>query len=136
MTVISEKFTVSSSGNNSITDITQKINSFIQNSSSKYALVNIFVPNEYSSVIVLDVKNNLNQDFIDYMKNLIPINWQKENISNKDIAFAYARASVLGKAITLPTKDGKVELKESQRVVIVDFNVIPSEIEIIASLNT
>ena len=136
MAVLNEKFIISSSGNNSLVDITEKIKGIAQNCEATNAIINICTKNPYSSVVTLDYKKGLSEDFLKYMKDIAPINWKQDNVSCDDSVFAYIRALIAGRNLILPITNRVLELSEGQRIVVADFNILSSEIEIITSLIT
>lgn len=129
-----KKFIISSSGNNSLIDITEKIKGFSQTCEAKDAVINVFTKGPCSSIITLNFKEGLGSDFLNYIDNLIPINWKQDNVSNEDSAYQHIRASILTRNMTFAITNKKLELSEGQRIVVVDFNTSPSDIEVVVSL--
>ena len=134
MAILNEKFTIISGVGDSLIDITEKIKGFAKNCNSKNAVINIFSKNACSSIITLSNKKGLGEDFLNYTKNLIPVNWKQDNISQDDSAFACIRASILGRNMTFAVINKELEIPEGQSIVVVDFNIASSDIEIVVSM--
>jgi len=136
MSVLNNKFIISSVGNNDLIDITEKIKYIAFNCEAQNAIINIFTKSAHSSIITLDYEKGLGQDFISCIKNIIPTNYKQDNFSNDNSAYSHIRASILGRNITLSIIDKKLELSEGQRIIVVDFGALSSNIEIITSIVT
>lgn len=134
MAILNEKFTIISGVGDSLIDITEKIKGFVRNCNSKNAVINIFVKNACSSIITLENKKGLGEDFLNYIKNLIPANWKQDNISQDDNAFSHIKASILGRSMTFAITNRELELGEGQSIIVADFSTASSDIEIIVSI--
>jgi len=135
MTVSFEKFTILSNGNGDIIDITSKLQNIIQTSDSDNFLINIYTNSPYVSIISADFEIQ-NADFKKLLDSIYPlkIELNENKIQYSPDTFANIRASILGRSLTIPVINKKIELPNQEKVFLVDFSIQSSSYDVIIGL--
>lgn len=136
MSVVNEKFSITTNGFDDLVDITQKIRNIVLNSKPNDAIVNIFVNSSGASILLLETEPGLTFDLEKLLENLVPINkiYKHDNIWHEGNAHAHLKSSLIGNSITIPVISGNIELNQYQQIVLIDFDNKPRVREIIVSV--
>jgi len=136
MAIYSENFTISSIGFNDAIDITSKIQTIVLNANTQDALVNISVTSPCVSVLVLKYEPNLINDINSLLETLAPVNMlYKHDITwHEGNAFAHIRAAMLGTSINIGFKNNVLQLKDWQRIILIDFDNKSGNIDILVNI--
>ena len=124
MTVLTEKFTISTKGFDDVIDITSRVQSIVSNSQEKNAIVNISTTSSTASILTLEYEPGLVFDLPKLLENIVPINkvYQHDNTWHDGNAYAHLRATLLGNNITLSVENGEIILNTWQKIVLIDFD--------------
>ena len=124
MTVLTEKFTISTKGFDDVIDITSRVQSIVSNSQEKNAIVNISTTSSTASILTLEYEPGLVVDLPKLLENIVPINkvYQHDNTWHDGNAYAHLRATLLGNNITLSVENGEIILNTWQKIVLIDFD--------------
>lgn len=127
MTIITEKFNVSTKGFTDIIDITNKLNDIVNLSGVNSANASVYVIGSTASITSLEFEPGLVKDLPEVLETIIPMNkdyfhnqkWQDGN------GAAHLRASLIGNSITIPVINNALYLGTWQQVVLIDFDNKP-----------
>ncbi|MBQ8847715.1 MAG: YjbQ family protein [Candidatus Gastranaerophilales bacterium] len=124
MTVLTEKFTITTKGFDDVIDITSRVQSIVSNSQEKNAIVNISTTSSTASILTLEYEPGLVVDLPKLLENIVPINkvYQHDNTWHDGNAYAHLRATLLGNNITLSVENGEIILNTWQKIVLIDFD--------------
>jgi secondary thiamine-phosphate synthase enzyme len=109
---------ISTSAKRQVVDITDQIQ---QQLSGKNGLANIFVKHTTAAITTADLDPGTDQDFLDFLDSLIPdIKWRHPH----DPAHApdHLLSSIIGPAVSVPFKDGQLQLGTWQRIILMEFD--------------
>lgn len=109
---------IKSSHKRQVLDITDDITTGLP---SGRGVLTVFTQHTTAAVTIADLDPGTDKDFIDFLQSLVPeINWRHPH----DPAHApdHLLASLLGPSITIPYKDGHLQLGTWQRVILVEFD--------------
>ena len=121
MTVLTEKFTITTKGFDDVIDITSRVQSIVSNSQEKNAIVNISTTSSTASILTLEYEPGLVVDLPKLLENIVPINkvYQHDNTWHDGNAYAHLRATLLGNNITLSVENGEIILNTWQKIVLI-----------------
>lgn len=127
MTVKIEKFNISTLGFNDIIDITSKVQGIVSGFGVKDALLNIQVTASEASILTLECEPGINADLAQLLEEIVPLNkiYKHDETWHEGNAYAHLRASLLGNNIALSVIEGRIELNNWQKIVLVDFDSKP-----------
>lgn len=127
MTIITEKFNVSTKGFTDIIDITNKLNDIVGLSGVSSANASVYVIGSTASITSLEFEPGLVKDLPEVLETIVPLNKdyhhnQKWHDGN---GAAHIRAAIIGNSINIPVINGSLFLGTWQQVVLIDFDNKP-----------
>ena len=137
MSIIIEKFTISTKGFDDFIDVTDKINTIVACSSIKKGLANISVSAATASLITVENEPGIAIDLPRLLDTIVPVNrvYQHDNMWHEGNAFAHLKSALLGTNITVPIVSGEIELTNWQRIVLIDFDNKPRIRQIVVGIS-
>lgn len=128
-------FTVSTSGNTDVIDITSQIAKIVADKKFKDGLVNVFVKGSTAAVTTIEADENLYQDLREVLQELIPMkkNWRHHQTWGDDNGGSHIRAAIIGPSLTIPIADSQLQLGTWQKIVLIDFDTTKRAREIFIS---
>lgn len=122
------QFTVRCKGNTEFYGITEKVEEAVRTSGIRDGIAVVFAHHTTVSVLIADDEAGLRNDFRKAVERLVPEKLSYEHNSPGDAnAYAHIRSMLCGCSLTVPVKDGKLELGTWQRIFLVDFDNRPRE---------
>lgn len=136
MSIINEKFTISTRGFDDIIDITPKVQGILSQSGVLNALVNVSVIGSTASIVTLEYEPGLVVDLPEVLNSIVPVNrvYEHDNTWHDSNGYAHLRASILSNGVNIPAISGKLELGTWQQIVLVDFDNKNRVREIVVSI--
>ena len=130
------KLTIKTKGNTDIIDITQKIDNLLQNIEITEGLVNIFVKGSTAALTTIEADPNLYIDLKNVLDQIIPPNrvWKHHQTWGDDNGSSHLKASIIGPSLSVPLSNGQMQIGSWQRIVLIDFDTLPRQREIILSV--
>jgi len=114
---------VSSSKEEEMIDITDKLNEIIKKSDVVDGICLVFVKSTTSSIIINENYDpEICNDILNTLSDLVPENkkYAHDRIDNN--ARAHIKSSIVGQSVTIPVKEGKLDLGRWQQVMFVEFD--------------
>jgi secondary thiamine-phosphate synthase enzyme len=120
---------LSTEGNGDTIDITEGVQSVVDQAGVQNGLVSVFVPGSTAAVTTMEYEPGGVQDLREALDRLIPAEGDYEhNRLNADTnSHAHIRAAIVGPSETLPVRGGRLELGTWQQIVLVDFDDRPRQ---------
>lgn len=117
-------FNIQTKGFNQIIDITEKVQSLINDSKVNEGNALVFVPGATAGITTIEFEPGLIKDYPELMEKLIPSNksYHHDNTWHDGNGYAHLRASLQGASFTVPFKDKKLLLGTWQQIVLIDFD--------------
>jgi len=127
MTIISDKFSISTKGFTDIIDITSNVSELVKKHKIKNANALIYVIGSTASITTLEYEPGLLKDLPEALEKFAPVNkeyfhdqtWQDGN------GYAHIRSALIGTSENIPVTNGSLFLGRWQQVVLVDFDNKP-----------
>ena len=125
---------LSTSKNQELIDITNKINTIIKTSKIKNGICNVFAAHATAAIIINENYDpNICLDLLDALNKLIPASiWRHDKIDGN--ADAHIKSAILGPSETIPIKNGKLELGRWQSCMFVELDGPRSNRKIIITI--
>jgi len=117
-------FNIQTKGFNQIIDITEKVQSLINDSKVNEGNALVFVPGATAGITTIEFEPGLIKDYPELMEKLIPSSksYHHDNTWRDGNGYAHLRASLQGASFTVPFKDKKLLLGTWQQIVLIDFD--------------
>lgn len=124
MKIFTTHLTLSTKGDTDIIDLTNKVQSHIENYNLKEGQITLFVPGSTAALTTMEFEPNLVKDIKEVFDDIVPDNveyahhmtWGDHN------GHSHVKASLLGPFLTVPFKEKKLTLGTWQQIVFIDFD--------------
>jgi secondary thiamine-phosphate synthase enzyme len=126
-------FSVSSSGETDIIDITGRVQSVLRDSGLASGILTAFVSGSTAGITTIEYESGLVSDLKAAYERIAPRDGNYEhNLRWGDgNGYAHVRASLTGQAISIPFLGGKLSLGTWQQIILIDFDNRPRRREIV-----
>jgi secondary thiamine-phosphate synthase enzyme len=120
---------LSTEGNGDTIDITEGVQSVVDQAGVQNGLVSVFVPGSTAAVTTMEYEPGGVQDLREALDRLIPAegDYQHNRLNADTNSHAHIRAAIVGPSETLPVRGGRLELGTWQQIVLVDFDDRPRQ---------
>ena len=127
MTIINEKFTVNTEGNNDIIDITKHVQNCVYQHALKDALVCISIQGSTSAVTTIEYEPGLIKDLREALERLAPTGqeYHHDEIWHDGNGYAHIRSALVGSSVNVALVDGLLNLGTWQQIILIDFDNKP-----------
>ena len=127
MTIINEKFTINTAGNNDIIDITKQVQNCVYQHELKNALVCVSIQGSTSAITTIEYEDGLVLDLKEALEKIAPtgVEYHHDEIWHDGNGYAHVRASIIGSSINVALVDGLLNLGTWQQIVLLDFDNKP-----------
>lgn len=127
MSVINDKFTITTKGFVDIIDLTNKVSHEVYKHAVKDAQVLLYVAGSTASLTSIEYEPGLLKDLPEALDRIAPVDkkYHHDEKWHDGNGYAHVRASILGNSISIPLIDGALELGTWQQIVLIDFDNKP-----------
>jgi len=118
------KLSLKSKGYNEIHEITEKVQSLVNQSNLNEGNVLCFVTGSTASITTVEYEPGLIKDIPEALEIIAPMNkfYHHDNTWHDGNGYAHIRASFLGPSLTVPFISGKLLLGTWQQIILIDFD--------------
>lgn len=136
MTVTTRRLQIRTEGENSIIDLSSKVQKEVEASGLTKGIVTVFVPGSTGALTTMEYEPGLKQDFPTMLETVSPKDkwYEHENTWHDHNGHSHVRASLVGGSLTIPFEGGKLLLGTWQQVVFIECDIRPREREIILQI--
>ena len=136
MKVFNQTLTIETKGFSHVIDITNQLESAVEESGIENGIALVFVPGSTGGVTTIEYEPGLLKDFPELMEKLVPSNrsYHHDMTWHDGNGFSHLRSSLIGTSLVLPIYRGSVIHGTWQQVVIVDFDNRPRERNVVIHL--
>lgn len=136
MKVFNQTLTIETKGFSHVIDITNQLESAVEESGIENGIALVFVPGSTGGVTTIEYEPGLLKDFPELMEKLIPSNrsYHHDQTWHDGNGFSHLRSSLIGTSLVLPIYKGSVIHGTWQQVVIVDFDNRPRRRNVVIHL--
>jgi len=134
--VFNQTLTIETKGFSHVIDITNQLESAVEESGIENGIALVFVPGSTGGVTTIEYEPGLLKDFPELMEKLVPSNrsYHHDMTWHDGNGFSHLRSSLIGTSLVLPIYRGSVIHGTWQQVVIVDFDNRPRERNVVIHL--
>ncbi len=127
MAVKTFDFSLKTSGESDLIDITGKVTNVLKNSGVSSGIVTIFVPGSTAGVTTIEYEEGAVKDFKGAIERVAPkgIHYHHDARWGDGNGYSHIRASLLGPSLTVPFSSSNLLLGTWQQIVLVDFDNRP-----------
>ncbi|MGB7293813.1 MAG: secondary thiamine-phosphate synthase enzyme YjbQ [Thermodesulfobacteriota bacterium] len=127
MAVETFDFSLKTSGDSDLIDITGKVTQVLKDSGISLGIVTIFVPGSTAGVTTIEYEEGAVRDFQGAIERIAPkgIHYHHDARWGDGNGYSHIRASLLGPSLTVPFSSSKLLLGTWQQIVLIDFDNRP-----------
>ncbi len=127
MAVETFDFSLKTSGDSDLIDITGKVANVLKDSGISSGIVTIFVPGSTAGVTTIEYEEGAVRDFQGAIERIAPkgIHYHHDARWGDGNGYSHIRASLLGPSLTVPFSSSKLLLGTWQQIVLIDFDNRP-----------
>jgi secondary thiamine-phosphate synthase enzyme len=127
MAVETFDFSLKTSGDSDLIDITGKVTNVLKDSGISSGIVTIFVPGSTAGVTTIEYEEGAVRDFQGAIERIAPkgIHYHHDARWGDGNGYSHIRASLLGPSLTVPFSSAKLLLGTWQQIVLIDFDNRP-----------
>lgn len=127
---------IKTTGNCQITDITEKVQSVIDQAGFIEGSVTVFAVGSTTGITTIEYEPGLLKDYPAFFENIIPsdISYQHDQTWHDGNGHSHLRSAVQGTSFTVPFKDGRLILGTWQQIIFIDFDNKRRSREIVVQL--
>jgi secondary thiamine-phosphate synthase enzyme len=127
MAVETFDFSLKTSGESDLIDITERVSKVLKDSGMSSGIVTIFVPGSTAGVTTIEYEEGAVRDFQGAIERIAPksIHYHHDARWGDGNGHSHIRASLLGPSLTVPFSSSKLLLGTWQQIVLIDFDNRP-----------
>ncbi len=134
MPVETTEILISTRGNDSIEDLTPRIEEILSLSKLRSGLVHVFVPGSTAAVTTVEYEPGLVEDLTEAVRRWSPREMAYRHNRIDDNGHSHIRAALLGPSLTIPFSEHRLLLGTWQQAVLIDSDVRPRRRKVIIQL--
>jgi len=134
MAVKTVRFTLQTTGNTEIVDITGRVAQAVRQGAIQNGIVAAFVPGSTAGLTLMEYEPGLVHDLRATLDRLVPTTAPYRHNEHDDNGHAHIRAALTGSSVTVPISGGDLLLGPWQQIVLLDFDTRPRRREVICQL--
>lgn len=131
-----EDFTLATSGDGEVLDVTGHAQKAIDNSGLREGLCTVFVAHSTCGVTTVEYEPGCTTDFNRVLERIAPEDdrWEHNERNADTNGHSHARAALIGPSVTVPFSDGELLVGTWQKIVCVDFDDRPRSRRLVVQL--
>ncbi len=136
MEVKTLSFSIETRGFNDIIDITQNVQSLVDESGLTEGSALVFVSGSTAGITTIEFEPGLLKDYPEFFERLVPSNknYHHDNTWHDGNGYAHIRAALQGGAFTVPFSGSRLLLGTWQQIIVLDFDNRPRSRNIIVQI--
>ncbi len=125
-------FTIQTEGNYDLVNLTSKIEEEIVKSKIEKGVAIIFAKHTTIGLTLMEWEDGTKQDLVETFEKIAPQkgNWHHEKWNDGNGA-AHVKSALFPPSLSIPVKNGKLDLGVWQNIVLIDFDVKPRKREVV-----
>jgi len=129
MTVESQIVRLATQKEGEILDITEKVQTIVENGTIQTGVVFLFVPGSTAALTTIEYEPGLLADFPFMLERIVPRNgsYEHERRWHDGNGHSHVRASLIGPDLSVPFEGKKLMLGTWQQIVFIEFDVGPRD---------
>ena len=136
MGVYSTDIAIITKGEDDIVDITEQVQSAVNQSHLQNGMVCVFIPGSTAAITTMEYEPGLRQDISQALERIAPkkIPYEHHETWHDDNGRSHVKASLLGPSLTVPIKDGTLIHGTWQQIVFLELDTQPRKRTIIVQI--
>jgi secondary thiamine-phosphate synthase enzyme len=131
-----EELTLETQGDGDILDVTSYAQKAIDNAGLSDGLCTVFVAHSTCAVTTIEYEPGCTADLNGVLEDITPQDrpWRHNALNADTNGHSHVRAALMGPSVTLPFRDGELQVGTWQKVVCIDFDDRPRSRKVVIQL--
>ena len=133
-----QSFTVQlkTQGFSDVHDLTKRVQSLLEKSKLSNGILAVFVSGSTAGISTIEFESGAIEDLKKAIERIAPqnIHYDHDARWGDGNGFAHVRAALLGPSLSVPFKDGELQLGTWQQIILIDFDNRPRHREILVQI--
>jgi secondary thiamine-phosphate synthase enzyme len=131
-----EEVTLDTQGNGDMLDVTPYAQKVIDNAGLADGLCTVFVAHSTCGMTTIEHEPGCNADLNGVLEDITPQDraWRHNELNADTNGHSHVRAALMGPSVTLPFRDGELQVGTWQKVVCIDFDDRPRSRKVVIQL--
>ena len=131
-----EELTLETQGDGDILDVTSYAQKAIDNAGLSDGLCTVFVAHSTCAMTTIEYEPGCNADLNRVLEDITPQgrSWRHNELNADTNGHSHVRAALMGPSVTLPFRDGELQVGTWQKVVCIDFDDRPRSRKVVIQL--
>ena len=127
---------VKTTANTDIVDITPQVATRVKESAVQEGSVTVFIPGSTAGVTTIEYESGVIGDLMRAIERMAPedLNYEHNKRWGDENGYAHVRAAMIGPSLSIPVVDGQLILGTWQQIVLLDFDNMPRERDIVVQI--
>jgi secondary thiamine-phosphate synthase enzyme len=136
MPVSSEELTLETRGDGDIIDVTPYAQKAVANSGLADGLCTVFVAHSTCGMTTIEFEPGCNADLNEVLEGVAPQDkrWRHNELNADTNGHSHVRAALIGPSVTVPFRNGELQIGTWQKVVCIDFDDRPRSRKLVVQL--
>jgi secondary thiamine-phosphate synthase enzyme len=136
MAVTSEELTLETRGDGDIIDVTPYAQKAVANSGLADGLCTVFVAHSTCGMTTIEFEPGCNADLNEVLEGVAPQDkrWRHNELNADTNGHSHVRAALIGPSVTVPFRNGELQIGTWQKVVCIDFDDRPRSRKLVVQL--
>ncbi len=136
MKIVTDEIKLSTKGNGTLVDITNRVAELLEQTRLRTGNVTIFVVGSTAAITTFEYEPSLTRDMLEFYEKLAPEKQSYHHDATWGDAngFSHVRAAFTGPSLTIPFEQGRLVLGTWQQVVLAEFDHRPRERTVIVHM--
>lgn len=136
MVVVTKNISISTAGENEIINITEKIQSKIDESEIENGIVTVFVSASTAALTTIEYESGLLKDFPRMLSRIAPdsVEYEHEKMWHDGNGRSHVKSSLIGPSLTIPFQKGIMLLGTWQQIVLIELDTKKRERDLILQI--
>ena len=122
MLVHTDSVKVETKGEFNVVDITDKLQEITKKSKVNNGIMNVFLPGATGAIVINQYEKSLIKDYKAVIQDIVKDGLPYEHYGN---ARSHIRSLVLSPSVSVPIRDGKIELGTWQSILMIELDIRP-----------
>ena len=136
MTVLTRRFSLPTSGEDDVIDISEKVRQAVRECGLKNGVATIFVPGSTAAVTTMEYEPGLVKDIPAMLGRVAPseIDYEHQKTWHDGNGRSHVKASLVGPSLSVPFVQGELALGTWQQIVFLEFDIRARKREILVQM--
>ena len=131
-----EELSLDTQGDGEVIDLTADAQKALANAGFRDGLCTVFVAHSTCGMTMIEAEPGCNADLNRILEQIAPQDaaWKHNELNADSNGHSHARAALIGPSVTVPFRDGELQVGVWQKIVCVDFDDRPRSRKVVVQL--